>query len=126
MRQRHGPSRFIMAAASAPDVVLKKDVAGAVHEGPASVTKYIEAKQHGSVQSAAGRRLSLRSGGAKEIFDAIAKQEFVSENLLVGSKDRLAGDKMSIGLGRGFPFIGVECRGCGGHSLSIGIWVWGD
>ena len=44
----------------------------------------------------------------KKIFDAVAKQEFVAENLLVRGKNRLAGDKLSPGLGHRFAFTETE------------------
>ena len=100
------------------DVILKQDLAGAVHKGPASVTKHIEAQQHGTVQRAAGSRVGIRT--PEKIFDAITKQELVTEDFLVRRENRLAGDKMGSGLGHWFALHGAERRGRSSHSLSIG------
>ena len=54
------------------------------------------------------------------MFNALAKQEFVAENLLVRGEDRLARDKLCSRLGRGFAFIRAGSRGRNSHSLTIG------
>src|ERR1700674_5065414 len=82
------------------------------------VTEYVEAKQHGGVQGTARSRVRIRT--PEEVFDPIAKQEFVAENLLVRRKNRLAGDKLGPRFGYGFAFAGIESSGRGSHSLSIG------
>jgi hypothetical protein len=41
----------------------------------------------------------IRRRAAEEIFDAIAEQEFVTENLFIGGENGLAGDKIGSGLG---------------------------
>jgi hypothetical protein len=100
------------------DVVLQQNVARAVDEGSTAIGEHVETKQHRRVQGASRSR--VRIGVAEEIFDAIAKQKFVAEDLLVRRKNRLASDELGSGLGCGFAFVGIERCRRGSHSLSIG------
>src|SRR5580704_13372130 len=60
----------------------------------------------------------------EEVFDAIAKQEFVAKDLLVGAKDRLPGDETGSGTRCRFAFAGAGSRSRSCHSLSIGTALW--
>ena len=44
-------------------------------------------------------RRSLQVGGAEEVLDTVAKQEFVAEYLLFAVHDRLPGDEAEVLLG---------------------------
>jgi len=46
----------------------------------------------------------------EKIFDAISKQQFVAENLLVRRENRLASDELGSGFGGRFASAGVESR----------------
>ncbi len=69
------------------DEAFDQRVAGAVDEGAASIAQDVEAHQKRAVESGAGGFVGVSVEG---VFQAIAKQEFISEDILVAVEDRLA------------------------------------
>jgi hypothetical protein len=88
------------------DVILEQNVASAVDEGSTPIAENVETEQHSGVQGAS--RSCVRIRVTEEILDAITKQKFVAENLLVRRTNRLAGDKLGSRVGSGFAFAGIE------------------
>ncbi len=96
------------------NVILEQHVAGAVDEGAASITEDVEPHQHGSAQSVARSRVSIRV--TEIILHAVAEEQFVAENLLVGAKNRLPRHKLGSGFGGWLRFTGAEGRNRGVHA----------
>ena len=89
--------------------VFKQQIAGAVDEGTLAITKHVESDQQRAIERAAGGGFGIV--GFEEVIDTIAKQKFVTEDVLVAIEDRLAGYETKVlrlgsvlrrlGLGRG-------------------------
>ena len=68
--------------------VLEKDLPGAIHEGKAVIAKRVDAVKQGAIQCGAGCKFRI---GVEIVFDTVAEQKLISENVLRPVQDWLAG-----------------------------------
>jgi hypothetical protein len=98
------------------DVVLQQDLASAIYEAAPAVAEDFEANLQRCIQGAAGCGLNIRL--AEVIFDAVAEQKLVTENLFVSREDRLTRHKTAL------PARSRDARGegssGGAHICNIG------